>query len=308
MRAKAAFLPFLVLTGWCSVALASACCGDPGGLGQRLASGEAASATLSAKYRERFGSFGGSERYASLQSGDAERGGEARVSVAARIVEGAEIAASVPFVVTHRSFGGLDDTGGGAGDLTAAARLTVLGLDAASWVPGVWVTQTVVVPTGVSFDRAEGPLAADATGQGAPELRGGVEIEESIAGEGFLLGTVGLGWFGRTSFGGESTQRGARLVAAIAGGPIFDFGSFAAGVEHEREAAPYFEGRGEGESRHLVTPFVSGMVHAAATADIVFAIRSALPLDGAGRNEIAELSTTAGLRLSWDAPSRGGMR
>jgi hypothetical protein len=307
MRESAAFLGLAIVTSWQSFAWASACCGDPGGLGQRLASTEAASVTLSAKYRERFGSFGGSERYASMERGDAERGGEARVSVAARIVEGAELAASVPFVITHRSFGGLDDTGGGAGDLSAAARLTVLGLDAASWVPGVWVTQTVVVPTGVAFDRAEGPLAADATGQGAPELRGAVEIEESIAGEGFLLGTIGLGWFGRTSVDGASTQRGARLVAAIAGGPIFDFGSFAAGVEHEREAAPYFEGRGDGESRHLVTPFVSGMVHAAALADIVFAVRSAVPFDGAGRNEIAELSVTTGLRLSWDSPGRRAM-
>jgi hypothetical protein len=307
MRALAASLGLVLVTSWQSTASASACCGDPGGLGQRLASGEAASATLSTKYRERFGSFGGSERYASLHPGDAERGAEVRVSVAARIVEGAELAASMPFVITHRSFGGLDDTGGGAGDLSAAARLTVLGLDAASWVPGVWITQTVVVPTGVSFDRSEGPLAADATGQGAPELRGGVEIEESIAGEGFLLGTLGLGWFGETSVGGASTQRGARFVAALAGGPLFDFGSFAAGVEHEREAAPYFEGRGDGEGRHLVTPFVSGLIHAAASADVVFAIRSAVPLDGAGRNEIAEVSVNAGLRLAWDSPSRRAM-
>ncbi len=303
MRALVA-LSFLALASMPCAAAASVCCGDPGGLGQRLASGELAAGTFTLEHRERFGGFDGDGSYAGLSSGDADRSTQVRLAVAAQIVEGAELGVAVPAVVSYRSLGGLEDAGGGVGDITAAARLTVLPLDASSFVPGVWITQAVVVPTGVPVDRTSGPLAADATGQGAPEIRGGVELQESILGEGFVLAAASLGWFGRTSTDGVTAQRAPRLLLSAAGGPTFGFGTFAVGVEHEREGAPDVSGRSDAEGRHLVTPFVSGVVHASDLVDVVFALRSALPVTGAGQNEIAAVTANGGVRLAWDAPRR----
>jgi hypothetical protein len=266
-------------------------------LGQRLASSEVAAVAGTVEWRERFGAFASDATFRALAQGDVDRVVTWRTTALVRIVRGAEIGASVPWVLSYRAFGGVTDSGGGLGDIRAGGRLTVLPVDVASLVPGVFATLSTTIPSGRPPASARGALQADAVGQGASEISPGIEIEENVLDHAFLLATASVGVFGRETVGARSIDRAPRVVTSLVGGPTFDGGSVGAGVELEREEPPTSSTDRTAPARLRIEPVASALVRLTPDLALSLAARSSLPVDGAGTSDVASVTASAGLRI-----------
>jgi hypothetical protein len=158
-------------------AFAQACCAAPSlVIPSRLQRHESYGVGLQLRGRGVYGTFGADGAYARTSEGDVETAQE--LFAAARPFERAQFALLVRFVETRRRAAGLSDTGGGIGDVRAAAHVELTLAGERRWVPGIALLVGAAFPTGTAPDQADGVLSADATGTGAWEGSVGLEIDQ----------------------------------------------------------------------------------------------------------------------------------
>jgi hypothetical protein len=185
-------------------AVAQACCaGGTIVTPTRLALHEDFAVGVQFRARTNPGSFDASGHYSS--SSGVEQILEQDLAVSARIVEKGQIGAVIPMLQTHRSVAGIDDWGGGLGDVSVNARYDFLLAAQALYWPGFGVLAASTIPTGTPPDKANHPLAADATGDGTYDVTLGLDVEK-VAGHFYA------------ALNGWLTHRFARTLS-VGGGP-----------------------------------------------------------------------------------------
>jgi hypothetical protein len=159
-------------------ALAQACCaGGTIVTPTRLALHEDFAVGMQLRARTNAGSFDAGGHYAA--SSGVEQIMEQDVAASVRVGERGQVGAVIPTLQTHRNVGGLDDWGGGLGDVSLTARYDFfLATQALTW-PGFAVLAAATLPTGTPPDGASHPLAADATGAGTYDATLGVEVAKA---------------------------------------------------------------------------------------------------------------------------------
>ena len=193
-------------------ASASVCCGDPAGLGERLGRFEIAAASIGQDLRYRVGSYDDEGSFAGMPAGDSELGLRTRAAWTVRVAKPLEIGITLPLITTFASKGGTSDQRIGVGDAVFGARVTLLPVPVYELWPGVALTTAVVAPLGRPSWRSESAIGADVSGQGVPELRFGLVLEEAIEGSWFVLASGTLGLFAASDAGGREVQIGRAHV------------------------------------------------------------------------------------------------
>jgi hypothetical protein len=164
-------------------AAAQACCaGGAVVTPTRLALHEDVALGLQVRARSNGGSFDSQGEYART-SGD-ERVFEQDLAASLRFAGRGQAGAVLPMMETHRSAGGLSDTGGGLGDVALNARYDFLLASEALYWPGFGILAAATLPTGRAPNEATHPLATDATGAGTYDVTIGADVEK-VAGHAY---------------------------------------------------------------------------------------------------------------------------
>jgi hypothetical protein len=130
---------------------------------------------------------------------------------------------SVPFVETLRSAGGINDAGGGVGDIQLSMRWDLLRAGKDPVVPGIAPLLSVTAPSGRALDAAKNPLGADATGLGALQFGVGISFEQIFGRMLFVLATTAQ-FHGARDAAGVHSQLGPDLAATLGASYTFDSG------------------------------------------------------------------------------------
>ena len=88
-----------------------------------------------------------------------------------------QASARIPYVITQKAFGSVQETGSGVGDSLVALRYEPVYQGEYSFLPEVALTGGVTIPSGRSVVAAKSPLKSDATGRGAWVLSGSLSME-----------------------------------------------------------------------------------------------------------------------------------
>ena len=284
-------------------ARASACCGGGHGLGQRLGPLERASIGASLRFDSRLGSHRADARFAPIPAGDLDTESRVELSWLVKPVSRLQLGLTIPALLNARRLGGFGGVGGGLGDIVFSGRYDLVPLGDPGAVPPIALTAAITLPTGRAAADARDPLAADATGLGAAELRPGFVVEKIFADalSTTFAASVGL----RTSFstaGGDRVQLGPRYRLIAAAGPVFPSGlSLAAGLVHEGEPAPEVGGvvaQDASRRRTAALAFGAYDIHPRWTALASFELD--LPISGLSKNEPARTGIAVGLRHVWE--------
>lgn len=292
----------LALALGASEAEAAPCCGDQSGLGARLGRDEGLSFVGSISFAERIGGYATTGEYASLGPGSEERRLRLEQVLTLRAGSRLELGLRLPEVVGFRSLSGERETGGGLGDPGAFARVTLLPVDDTWVAPAVFASLSVRVPIGKPPWLASG-LSTDVTGQGAGEIGLAVSADKTWGGRWFASVGLGLGLFTAVERDGERVERGPRGTLLAATGPVFSLDALrtlACGVGVAYDGDVPTEG-GVGRRRVALTaPFA---VDLTARVSLVGELRCDLPFSGAGLGDVAEVTSTLGVRFgarAWD--------
>jgi hypothetical protein len=185
---------------------AQACCaGGTVVTPARLAPYEDWAVGLQMRARSNPGSFSSAGEYRT--SAGVEQVFEQDLAASARLMRRAQLGVMVPMIQTHRNASGLDDWGGGIGDVSLTARYDALLPAQSLYWPGISVLVATTLPTGTPPDAATHPLAADATGEGTYDFSVGLDLEKAF---GHVYVAVN-GWL---------THRFDRTVAVAGAAPI----------------------------------------------------------------------------------------
>jgi hypothetical protein len=285
-------------------ARAQACCaGGAVVTPTRLAVHEDVAAGVQVRARSNTGSFGADGRYTA--SGGVDQVLEQDVAASLRVARRAQVGVLVPFIQTRRSETGIDDWGGGIGDVALTGRYDcLLATESLRW-PGIGLLAGVTAPTGTPPDEATHPLAADATGAGTFDASLGLSVEEV---SGHLYGAVDA-WltqrFARTvSQAGAPAVReafGMRGTAQIVGGWVFE-NEAALGVYvlYLDEGAATIDGAlAPGSGLRLTTAGFAGVLPLRDTWRLQGSVSGDVPISSLGRNELAGWSVSASLVRVW---------
>lgn len=275
--AAAALAGVLVLAAP-SVARAQACCAGASALGTgRLAPHEDAVAGVAVRGLVYHGSISREGAYTGWHSGTAELGFEQDLIGTFRVLRHGQLTAVVPIVETYRSVPGLSDFGGGLGDVQLAARYDFVEPGMSPTWPGVALTWSLTLPTGVAPESAQSPLGTDATGTGTVLAAGQLVLERGF-GDALVQVAGGAEWRSPREVSGLHTQRGPAFTVSGAGGYSFDSGVVAAvTLAYRAELDARLEGvTVPGSGRELLRVGVSGgyslpdewRIQAAVTADV----------------------------------------
>jgi hypothetical protein len=217
-----------------------------------------------------------------------------------RVLDRAQLGALVPLVETWRKAPGRREAGGGLGDVVASARwdFTLAGM-AGGW-PGIAVLAGAVIPTGRPVDRAEQPLATDATGEGTWRVDAGAQVEHAW-GRTFASGLASVAWHAPRAVAGLDVQRGWRLDAQVAlgravaeGASVALVGAFGVETATRVDGAP-----AEGSAQRRVRLGLAGGVALAPEWRVQASVLAPLPLRGAGANDVATIACAAALSRVW---------
>lgn len=243
-----------------SVARAQACCSGASAIGAgRLAAHEDAVAGVTVRALVFHGSTSRDGAYVAAPPGTSELGFEQSLVGTFRVLDHGQLTAIVPLVETYRAVPGLSEAGGGLGDVQLAARYDFVEPGASRTWPGVALTWSLTLPTGVPPESAKTPLAAGATGTGAV-VAGGQLVLERAFGDVFVQVAGGAEWRSPREVAGLHTQRGPALSAFGAVGHSFDSGLVAAlTLAYRAELDARFEGAPvAGSGRELLRAGISG--------------------------------------------------
>jgi hypothetical protein len=136
---------------------------------------------------------------------------EQDVVAAVRFLTDGQASILVPLVETYRRVPGLAEAGAGYGDIQLAGRWDFV-LAGQRKIPGIAALAGVTLPTGVPPDKAEKPLATDATGVGALQASAGAAVEQ-VFGPVLVNLTGTAAWRAPRSVGSLRVQPGLQLVA-----------------------------------------------------------------------------------------------
>jgi hypothetical protein len=302
LRLFASVVAFALVVGASGTAWAAACCGDGGSLGQRLTRDERAALTVGPTWIARFGGWGSRGEYAGLARGDHDHTLRLDASWIVRPTSRLEVGVTVPVQVVFRALGGASDLGGGFGDVSALARFTVIAVDDTTPWPALFVTSTVVVPTGRPTQLGSG-LGADVTGQGVAELRTGLSLEKAWRDRWFAQASGSVGLFGPSDAGGILVARRPRWTTGFVTGPVVPLRSpmglaFGAGVTYEVEPAASVAGVVSGTARSKVSLVTSGALDLTGRLGLVASVKTALPAPHAGQNDTAGVEVSAAFRFA----------
>jgi hypothetical protein len=283
-------------------AMAAACCGSGHGIGPTLTDAERAAFTVGFGFSSRVGQWTSERAFRPIPGSDFDRELHGELGWIVRPSGPVQLGVIAPMIYAFRRSGDTSSSGGGVGDITAFGRVDVLPSRPTDALPGLGLTLSALVPTGLPLQRSTDPLGADATGLGTAEIRPGFVIEKRWL-TGFsatFMGSLGL----RLPYhleGGAAVAPAPRLSLLAAFGPFWSFGlSTSAGLLFEREAAPSIGG---------VASAAAGRIRTAAFAFVAYdltarwtAVASAqidLPISGLGMNEPLAVAPIVGVRRVW---------
>jgi hypothetical protein len=286
-------------------ASAQACCsGGSIVTPTRLAPYEDWGVGVQERARSNLGSFGADGRYVAAGGGDAEQVMEQDLAVSYRIRD-AQVGLLLPTVVTHRRETGIDEWGGGVGDLSLTARWdALLAADAGPW-PGVSVLAGATLPTGTPADQATNRLSTDATGAGTYDVTLGIGLEKVTRHTYFGLSGWATHRFDRSlpdGAGGHATESFAlRWTALAVGGYVFTSrAALALYASLLDESAATIGGvESPASSLRLTTVGAAGVLPFRDVWRAQVALFSDVMLPAFGRNEPAGIGLTASLVRVW---------
>lgn len=296
-RAAASIAACAGLLAQAREARAGSCCGETSTPNGHLAEGEAAAISGIFTFRHRIGGFDSGGAFST--GGLSEERLALDVAASARLRPGLELGLSAPFVAAFKSSATEDDAAFGLGDLFANVTFLVADGTVHRYLPSVYGTVGVAVPTGRSPNMARGRLAADALGQGAAELRASVLIEKTWSETWWASLDTMVGVFAPESARGSHIARAPRIRAATATGPVIGPVDIGLGVTLEVEPSASIDEISGASSRRLLT------TSAIATLDVSRRVRLSARIDlqppasGPSQNEIAYVSASAGVRVAF---------
>jgi hypothetical protein len=300
----AAVLLTLVVSTRARPAAAQACCaGGTVVTPTRLALHEDVAVGVQLRARVNPGSFGADGHYTS--SSGVEQIFEQDVAASVRVAEKGQLGAVLPILQTHRNVAGLNDWGGGVGDVSLTARYDfLLGAQSLYW-PGFGVLAASTIPTGTPPDKASHPLAADATGDGTYDVTIGVDVEKAA---GHLYAALN-GWlthrFARrlTAGGGPSLSESFSLrwtLLAVAGYVFDSEAALGLYVNTLNEGPATIDGAEDPTSSlRLTTVGLAGVLPIRDLWRIQGAVFKDVTVDSFGRNEPAGYGLTLSLVRVW---------
>jgi hypothetical protein len=300
----AALLTLAGAVGTARPAAAQACCtGGALVTPTRLAAHEDLGVGLQLRARSNGGSFDSAGEYRAF--GGAEQVLEQDLAASFRFSNSGQVGAVLPIVETHRTAGGLDDSGGGAGDLALTMRYDLLLPSEALYLPGFGALAAVTIPTGTAANQATHHLAADATGAGTYDVTIGADVEKS-SGHAYAAINAWLTYRfpRRVTIPGAPTIRetfGARVsLLAIAGYAFDNEAGLGVYVSAMNEGNASINGVEEPSTRlRLTTLGLAGVLPVRDRWRIQGALFSDLRLSGLGRNEPAGAGVSAALVRVW---------
>lgn len=210
-----------------------------------------------------------------------------------RLAEHLEISGRVPWVITERAAGSIDDSGNGLGDLSLGARWDLLPLGSIEGIPGVALTFGATLPTGRTADESETILGADATGRGAWALTAGVSLEKTWDPFFVRLDAAGTYWLP------SAGQRfGPGLDLLLGGGMELVPGLVAsAGPRLSLEGARHDAGREVVGSAARELGLGANLAWSIGDhLTLQGGVETAPPVDGLGQNRAQRTTATLGLR------------
>jgi hypothetical protein len=298
----------LAVTGSSRRADAQACCaGGAVVTPTRLAPHEDFAVGLQVRVRSNGGWFDSHGQYAGTSG--REQIFEQDLAGSLRFSGRGQAAAVLPFIETHRRAAGLDDTGGGIGDLALTARYDLLLATEALYLPGFGILLAATLPTGRAPDEATHPLATDATGAGTYDVTIGADVEK-VAGHMYAAFN---GWLTHrfvrkvtvTAPGTPSTEIresfSARITLLAVAGYVFDSeAALGAYASFMNEGTATINGAEDPTTRlRLTTAGLAGVLPVRDRWRIQGALFSDLRWNGFGRNEPAGVGLTASLIRVW---------
>jgi hypothetical protein len=205
----------------------------------------------------------------------------------------------LPWVHQHRTAPGIDERGGGVGDVAAGWRFEALEIGERRGAPGVALTLGLVAPSGRAPHDARKPLGTDVT------TRGDWQASASVA-----LEWTAYPWFFRIDAGGvyhapmnrddlDARQRfGPAMTASATGGLEAAPGvSIALVARALHEAALHIDGEKIDDSERTdlgIGLAASWQFHPRVT--IQAGVDTGLFIDGLGQNQPGRITVTTGLR------------
>lgn len=300
MRRSLAAVVVALVAGVSRRAWAQACCaGGTVVTPAQLALHEDWAAGVQLRARANPGSFDAGGAY--HRSTGEEQVLEQDVALSLRLTESSQVGILLPLLETHRNATGIDDWGGGLGDLALSGRYDLLWPGEALLWPGISVVAGATFPTGTPPDAATHPLAADATGEGSYDVTGGVALQQ--AWDHLFAGLTG--WvthrFARTvSIAGAPAIHASfapRWTLLASGGYVFD-SEAALGVQASmmNEGAAAVNGLEDPSSQlRLTTVSAAGMLPIRDRWRVQGALFADVPVSSFGRNEPAGYGLTAAL-------------
>lgn len=189
--ARLSWLLGLVILSSAPPAAAQACCaGSSAVTPARLGLHDSAAVGLQLRASDVFGSHDAKGEYVPAPDGTREWDFGQDLYAAVRVLPRGQLGVLLPLVETHRSTRGRSETGGGLGDVNLSARYDFVLAHESVLIPGIGLLAGVTLPTGREVEKAEKPLATDATGLGAVQVNGGVGLEQVFGN--WLAGVSGL--------------------------------------------------------------------------------------------------------------------
>jgi hypothetical protein len=208
-------------------------------------------------------------------------------------------------IQTHRNATGIDDWGGGLGDVALTARYDFIFASESLYWPGLGLLAGSTFPTGRAPDEARQPLAADATGAGTYNATLGVDISTV---RGHLYASL-QGWMTHRFSRTQSIGQGAALNQSFSlrwtalGVASYVFDSEAAVgvyVSSMNEGASTIDGvREPTTSLRLTTAGVAGALPIRDVWRLQGAVFGDVPLQSFGRNQPVGYGLTASLVRAW---------
>jgi hypothetical protein len=293
-------------------ASAQACCAGAGALTPgRLAVHEDALVGVQIRAATMLGSFDDGAHYNSVSAGDPanpyrENDFEEDIFGAIRVLRRGQVALLVPVVETYRHAGGLNEFGGGIGDVNLSLRYDFLLAGQSRYVPGIALLAGVTAPSGTPPDaqNPSKPLGTDATGVGAWQGNVGLALEQTY-GPWLFNATELFAWRAPRTANiagiSETEALAPQLVTLLGVAYTFDndasvalFGSytFEATATLDSGAAP-------DSARRALLLSVSGVYPLSDRLRLRASPFFNPPLSGTGQNQTATVGLTLGILWSW---------
>jgi hypothetical protein len=285
---------------------AQACCAGSGAVTPgRLALHEDGLVGLQAKGAGVLGSFDDRGSFQGSPPGASELDFEEDLFGAARVLDRGQVALLVPFIETRRTSQGIEETGGGVGDVNASVRYDFTLAGASRVVPGIAVLAGLTLPTGTPPDAPNlGVLATGATGIGAWQPTLGVAFEQTWGNWLVSASTFAAQRTARTAGSGASAvheRLGTQWTFLAAVAYVFpNDDALAASLSYTLETEATINGAdAQGTAHRLPTLTVSGVLPLSDVWRLQGAVFGNPPVAQLGLNQPAGAGLSATVVRSW---------